>query len=142
MTPGLPRIAELQKLEIVVRVLSYECILIDNVSVHSWLMFYLIGSADSYLILDYELRKMSSSISSHSMNGDSSAYERTDSSECQPTYAEAFPPLQAPSQMYDLGESAWNSVKPVPQSKVTQVRFLKPSVTINTHYICNSVDQC
>ena len=86
------------------------------------------GSADSYLILDYELRKMSSSISSHSMNGDAGTYERTDSSEYQPTYAEAFPPLQAPTQMYDLGESAWNSVKPVPQSKVTQVNSLKPSI--------------
>ena len=141
VTPGLPRIAELQKIEIVVRTLSYKCILIVNVSVYYGVWIILIGSADSYLILDYELRKMSSSISSHSMNGDTSAYERTDSSECQPTYAEAFPPLQAPSQMYDLGESAWNSVKRVPQSKVTQVRFLKPSVPINTHYICNSVDR-
>lgn len=62
-----------------------------------------------------------SSISSHSMNGDHSSYEHVNASEYQPTYAEAFPPLQAPSQMYDPGESAWNTVKPVPQSKVTQV---------------------
>ena len=82
---------------------------------------------------------MSSSISSHSMNGDAGSYE--DSSEHQPTYAEAFPPLQAPSQMYETGESAWSTVKPVPQSKVTQVKFLKPSVSIIiTHYIHNGVD--
>ena len=84
---------------------------------------------------------MSSSISSHSMNGDANSYERSDSSEYQPTYAEAFPPLQAPSHMYELGESAWNTVKPVPQSKVTQVKKIsKPSASINTHYICNGVD--
>jgi len=75
-----------------------------------------------------------SSINSHSINGDTTSYEHSDSSEYQPTYAEAFPPLQAPSQMYDLGESAWNTVKPVPQSKVTQVnKFQKPPVSINTY---------
>jgi len=64
-----------------------------------------------------------SSLNGRTLNGDSVGLERSDSSEYQPTYAEAFPPLQSPTQLFDLGESAWSSaVKPVPQSKITQVQ--------------------
>ena len=63
-----------------------------------------------------------SSLNGRTLNGDSVGFERSDSSEYQPTYAEAFPPLQSPTQLFDLGESVWNAVKPVPQSKITQVQ--------------------